>query len=39
MIYVCGGLKDLRTQRNLNPGYLALEPEIVENWPNKGEYI
>ena len=26
----------LRTRRNLSPGYLGLEPRIVENWPNKG---
>ena len=26
----------LRTRRNLRPGYLGLEPKIVENWSNKG---
>ena len=28
--------KTLCTRRNLSPGYLELEPKIVENWPNKG---
>ena len=28
--------KGLRTRRNLSPGYLGLEPKIVENCPNKG---
>ena len=31
--------KGRRTRRKLSPGYLGLEPKIVENWPNKGLYM